>query len=80
MVVMSASVLFAVFVVLSALIFVAARRLWARNASKPRCRWERDELSTTALAAWVCRTCGEQAFSGDERQPTECKKELRAGF
>ena len=80
MVAMSTSVLLAVTVVLSALIFVAARRLWARGEAKPRCRWERDELTTTALAAWVCRTCGEQAFSGDEGQPTECKKELRAGF
>ncbi len=77
---MSGAAQLAILLVLSALMLAAARRLWARSGSKQRCRWERDELTTTALAAWVCRTCGEQAFSGDERQPTECKKVLRAGF
>ncbi len=78
---MSGAAQFALLVGLSALTFVVARRLWGRGAAaRQKCRWERDELTTTALAAWVCRTCGEQAFSGDGGKPTECKKALRAMF
>jgi len=67
------------FVMPSAVLFFLVRKYRLRHPPKTHtCLWLIDHHTETDLTAWVCQTCGEQAFSAGDQPPSDCKKLTRA--
>jgi len=59
---------------------VAAGILWYSQGTETRCRWRRQSaIDRPPFKGWVCRRCGEEAYSRDKWwPPKECKSALRS--
>ncbi len=64
-------------------VFVLGAVIWfiAGRVARPQkpCRWSKDTWRgpNRRMVRWVCKACGADAYTSDNKQPKECKRSVR---